>query len=72
MYKETFGAKLKKARKDAGFTQKEVEKKTGIKQDAISKYENGEREPSIETLGILCDLYFVSADWLIGTKGANL
>lgn len=72
MYKETFGAKLKKARTDAGFTQKEVEKKSGIKQDAISKYENGEREPSIETIGILCDLYFVSADWLIGTKGANL
>ena len=72
MYKETFSQKLKQARIDAELTQQEVEKKTGIKQQNLCKYELGKREPNIETLGKLCDLYCVSADWLIGTKGANL
>lgn len=30
MYKESFCSKLKKARKDTGFTQREVAKDTGI------------------------------------------
>lgn len=72
MYKETFSQKLKQARIDAELTQQEVEKKTGIKQQNLCKYELGKREPNIENLGKLCDLYCVSADWLIGTKGANL
>lgn len=72
MYKETFGQKLKKARIDAQFTQEKVEQETGIKRETLSKYERGKIEPSIEIIGVLCDLYFVSADWLIGTKGANL
>ena len=72
MYKETFSQKLKQARKDAGLTQQEVETMTGIKQQNLCKYESGKLEPNIETLGILCDLYYVSADWLIGTKGNNI
>ena len=72
MYKETFGQKLKKARLEARYTQEQVEKETGIKRETLSKYELGKIEPNIETIGILCDLYIVSADWLIGTKGANL
>lgn len=71
MYIETFAEKLKRARKDTGFTQKEVSIETGIPQSTISKYENKELEPSIEYLGILADFYEVSTDWLIGTKGNN-
>ncbi len=72
MYKETFGQKLKKARDDCDLSQAEAAQKVGVSQQNLSKYENGVLEPSIETLGKLCDLYCVSADWLIGTKGANL
>lgn len=72
MYRETFAQKLKQARKDADLTQEQVEEKTGIRHETLSKYELGKIEPNIETLGKLCDLYCVSADWLIGTKGANL
>lgn len=71
MYYETFPAKLKEARKDAGYTQKQVEALTGIQQAALSSYETGRTQPDIETLGKLCDFYLVSADWLIGTKGKN-
>ncbi len=71
MYKETFAEKLKKARKDTGFTQREVAKETGILQSTLARYETGYLEPNIESLGILADFYQVSADWLIGTKGAR-
>lgn len=67
MYKEMFAQKLQKARKEKEFTQKDVQEITGIQQGTISKYEQGKLEPNIENLGILIDLYNISADWLIGT-----
>lgn len=69
MYSETFPQKLKKARENTGFTQREVEKETGIKQPTLAGYETGRTEPDIETLGILADFYEVDVNWLIGTKG---
>mgnify|MGYP001140664334 CR=1 FL=1 len=69
MYSESFPSKIRKARLDTGFTQKEVEKETGIKQSTITKYENGRLEPDLEKLGILADFYGVSVDWLLGTRG---
>lgn len=71
MYKEGFAEKLKKARIDAGYTQKQIEEYTGIGQSHLSKYETGVVEPDIEKLGILADFYEVSIDWLVGTKGRN-
>lgn len=38
------------ARKDAGFTQKELAERTGIAQADISKLENGNANPSLRTL----------------------
>ena len=67
MYRETLPQKLKKARIEAGYTQQQVAKITGISQAIISNIENGNREPSIENLGILIDFYEVSADWILGT-----
>lgn len=67
MYRETLPQKIKKARLEAGYTQQQVAKITGISQAIISNIENGNREPSIENLGILIDFYEVSADWVLGT-----
>lgn len=69
MYRESFPSKIRKARADVGFTQKEVEAETGIKQSTLTKYENGRLEPDLEKLGILADFYGVSVDWLLGTRG---
>lgn len=69
MYRESFPSKIRKARNNTGFTQKEVEKETGIKQSTLTKYENGKLEPDPEKLGILADFYGVSVDWLLGTRG---
>lgn len=69
MYFESFPSKLKKARIDTGFTQREISKETGIPQSTIAKYETGIYQPDIENLGKLADFYGVSLDWLIGTRG---
>ena len=66
-----FAQKLQKARKENELTQKDVQEITGILQGTISKYEKGILEPNIENLGILIDLYDISADWLIGTGIKN-
>lgn len=69
MYQESFASKLKRARINTGFTQREVEKETGIKQPTLASYETGRTQPDIESIGILADFYGISCDWLIGTKG---
>ena len=69
MYVEGFASKLKKARYDTGFTQREVAEETGIKQPTIASYELGRTQPDIENLGILADFYGVDVNWLLGTRG---
>lgn len=71
MYVESFPSKLKKARENTGFTQREVSKETGITQSVLARYETGKLEPNIEVMGILADFYGVSLDWLVGTKGGK-
>ncbi len=66
MYSENFHNKIKKARKDAGYTQDQVARETGISRTIIAYLETGKREPSLENLGILADFYNVSTDWLLG------
>lgn len=66
MYKEIFPARIKKARLEAGYSQKQVEEITGISQSNLSKYENGQLEPGLETLGTLAQFYNVSITWLLG------
>ena len=66
MYKEIFSQRLKKARNETGFTQREVTKELNIPQSTIANYETGRTEPDIETLGILTEFYQVSTDWLLG------
>lgn len=71
MYIEGFTSKLKKAREDAGYTQRDVARLLNMKQSTIASYETGRTQPDIETLGKLADFYCVSVDWLIGTMGNN-
>ena len=71
MYKEGFASKLKKARADTGFTQREVAREVNMHPSTIANYELGRTEPDLESLGILADFYQVSVDWLLGTKGGK-
>lgn len=68
MYRETFASRLKKAREETGFTQREISKETKIPQSTLANYETGRTEPDIENLGILAEFYNVSIDWLVGIQ----
>ncbi|MDD2218247.1 MAG: helix-turn-helix transcriptional regulator [Eubacteriales bacterium] len=49
--------KLKKARKNAGMTQEDVELKSGINKKTISNWENGVSRPDVDSIALLCKLY---------------
>ncbi len=60
-----FCEKLKKARKNKKLSQEQVANILNIARSNISKYENGNLEPTLQTLKELCQLYEVSADELL-------
>lgn len=66
MYAKIFKERIKKAREEIGYKQKEVSEKTGIDRSKLSKLETGIQEPNLDQLGILAEFYEVSTDWLIG------
>ena len=61
-----FNERLKQERILRGYTQKQVADGIGVTYNAISQYESGTREPSIDLLIKLCDFLDTSADYLIG------
>jgi len=56
---------LKLLRKSRGYTQVQLQMKTGIEQALLSKFENGERVPPTETLVLLAEFYGVSIDYIL-------
>ena len=56
---------LKKLRTEAGLTQLALQMKTGIDQAILSKYENGERTPTVENLQVLAEFFNTSLDYLM-------
>lgn len=64
--------RLKDKRLEKGFTQKEVEKITGISQPLLSAYESGSRELSLRDVFTLCMVYECDASYILGDKPAAL
>ena len=60
------GARIKAARKQAGYTQAAVAKKLGIAPQSVTNYESGKTEPTIRNLISLSAVFGVSTDWLLG------
>ena len=58
--------RFREAREEAGLSTLQVAKRIGVYQPAVSKWDNGVKLPSIETLYKLADLYCVSIDHLLG------
>lgn len=61
---------LKDLRVNHNLTQEEMAKKLLITRQAISRWENGETEPNIETLKLLSKTFNVSINTLLGTPRA--
>lgn len=64
----SFTENLKKARKTAGVFQKELAERLQVYQKDISRWENGERTPSVEVFTRICKELGASADEILGLK----
>ena len=53
-------------RKERGYTQEQLSDFLNLTRSAISNYELGLNEPSLDTMVAIADLYGVSLDWLMG------
>ena len=58
--------KLAMLRKEHGYTQEQLSDFLDLTRSAISNYELGLNEPSLDTMVAIADLYGVSLDWLMG------
>lgn len=66
MLKQELGQKLKQARESVGLTQMQVATKIGVAQPVYQRFEKGIYECSYEQLKALCDLFDITADYLLG------
>lgn len=57
-----FPGNLQKARKKAGISQKELAEQLQVYQKDISRWEHGERTPSVEVFAKMCKALGASAD----------
>ncbi|MDR1313289.1 MAG: helix-turn-helix domain-containing protein [Deltaproteobacteria bacterium] len=63
-----FFERLSGRRKEVGFSQIDVGEALGTSSKTVSGYETGRREPTLETLARLADIYSCTADWLLGRE----
>jgi len=61
-----YGVKIKENREKLGLTQQELAEKIGFSQNAVHQWETEKREPSIEVLIKMADLFEVTLDELAG------
>lgn len=62
---EKFHEKLKKLRKEEGFTQQEVADLVHVERVRYTNWETGKREPNFENLSMLACIFDVSIDYLL-------
>ena len=65
---EKVGSNLKQARKDAGFTQKQVAEKFNMTQQQYSRFENGVFELNYTQILELCELYGITPNELFSIE----
>ncbi len=63
-----FNECLKHQRESCGYTQKQLADLLGIAPRSYQRYELGEREPNIETLIRIANLFEISLDDLVGRR----
>lgn len=61
-----FCKKLKTLRLEKGLTQKQVSIQLEVTDSCYRNYELGIREPSLDVLKKICQVFDVSADYLLG------
>lgn len=64
--------KLKELRKQKAATQQQIADHLGVSRPTYTRYEIGEREPSLEIIQKLADFFEVSIDCLFGYQSASI
>ncbi|PWW01172.1 helix-turn-helix protein [Paenibacillus cellulosilyticus] len=59
------GRRLKESREKKGYKQNRIAKLLGIHNSTLAKYESGEREPDLNTITSLSEMYEVPVNYLI-------
>ena len=65
---KNFTEKLKDARTEKGLSQQQVAEAIGVTRSAYSNYEQGIREPDLNTLKKICMFFNISSDYLLGIE----
>lgn len=60
-----FHEKLVKLRKSNGYTQEDLAEKLGVSRQAVARWEAGETTPDMKMLLGICEVFSVSADYMI-------
>lgn len=65
---DEFPNRLRRLRERRGISRATMSELCGLSKSMISKYERGERQPTLEPLIELSDFFEVSLDYLCGRK----
>ena len=61
----TMGEKILNMRKARGWSQEELAERVGVTRQAVSRWESGSAKPDADKIVAICDLFGVSADYLL-------
>lgn len=64
----TFSQRLRYIRKRHNLTQKEMGEKIGVSGPTITRWEQGQFEPSTETIKQIAEMFDVSVEFLVGSS----
>ena len=70
MDNNTFGTRLRTARKKANMTQKDLAVAVGSKHNSVSNWENDQNMPDPDTIVKICEVLNVSASYMLPSKSA--
>lgn len=62
------GKRIKELREEIKITQKQLAKLVGKSPTAVASWEQGLSEPCVNDLRLLCSIFEVSADYLLGIE----
>ena len=68
MLNNIFGENLKKAREKCNLTQEQLAYELNVSASTIGMYEQGRREPDLDTLIKMSNILHISINMLLGTK----
>lgn len=64
--------RIAELRKEQGMTQKELADKINVNYVTLSRYENGERNPKIDKLDKMADIFGVTVEYIIGRSNLKI